>query len=133
VIRRRTGETGEHHSAHNRHDEMKHHKTSTRGRKAGGDVLKSLEPGGAAAENALKFAYGRSADDPAAQMVRQWMTIKLEAQRLAELKETIGPKRISAAEHGAKSDALALKYWQKKRALDAWLRFEMDNLWTADQ
>ena len=85
------------------------------GRKAGGDVLKAIEPAGSALANAQKLAYGQSANDPAAEMVRTWRSMELAAERLAQQEKHLGPKRLK----------------EDRRVLAAWLRDEQRRFTTA--
>lgn len=52
-------------------------------------VLKNIEPHGSALDNMLKLAYGRTANDPVYEMVRQWRFLKKWGNKLAERRKTL--------------------------------------------
>jgi hypothetical protein len=104
------------------------HRAKRRGRKKGGDVLKEINPQGSAAEHALKFAYGRHADDAFSELVRVWRRIHRANEDLARRATRLGHARIGAAEAGHGNDKEALRYWQDKRQVQRWLDDQLSNL-----
>ena len=52
------------------------------GRKAGGDVLKAIDPAGSALANAIKLTYGDASNHSGSKMVRIWHSIERATQQL---------------------------------------------------
>jgi hypothetical protein len=106
-----------------------------RGRKTGG-VLKEIDLRSSALDNVTKLAFGRTANDPVAEMVRTWRTIHRKCEDLAEREQKLGEERIAAAASVTVSDQElfsgntdkdieAIRYWKDKRMIEWWLKDEM--------
>ena len=81
-----------------------------RGRKKGDGVLKEIDPQGSALTTAEKLAFGRTADDPIAKMVRTWWSISRTCKQLAEQRDKI-LQRLAGARPKEKA---ARRKWEVK-------------------
>lgn len=118
---------------------MKAPRIKRRGRKTDDGILKEIDPRGSALDSAMKFAYGRRADDHFSEMVRTWRAIHRACEDLARRETMIGEGRIAAAQLVEASkeeigsgkmdkDVEAIRYHEDKRRVTSWFNVEMSRL-----
>ncbi len=104
-------------------------KIGRRGRKSGDGVLKEIDPHGSALDVGLKLAYGRSAGDPIAEMVRTWLCLTKRQKELEALCQKI-VVRLAGPPPTFQSLGIPPEHQEDPRA-PQYLR-QKENEWQAD-